>query len=156
MDKVKNIAIKHSSKLKYLFLCGAIIAAINTLSRADYNFVIYIYMFYIWTFMGDLAEVQRQDKVGSFYILLYSFILDFIWCLFWGGKWDQVPTFFHSMTLFFSWIGIVWKIFVILGVGVLEFDMIKASFKAIFKKKEYPNLAEEDDENKEDENKNAF
>ena len=55
MDKVKNLLSKHSSKLKYLFLCGAIIAAINTLSRADYNFVLYLYMFYVWTFMGNLA-----------------------------------------------------------------------------------------------------
>ena len=30
---------QHSGKLKYLFLLGATIAALNTLSRADYNFV---------------------------------------------------------------------------------------------------------------------
>ena len=41
MDKVKNLLAKHSGKLKYLFLCGAIIAAITKLSRADYNFVFY-------------------------------------------------------------------------------------------------------------------
>ncbi len=135
MEKIKNIAVKHSSKLKYLFLVGAIIAAINTLSRADYNFVVYLYMFYVWTFMGDSAEVQRQDKVGTFYILLYSLLIDIVWCLFWGGKWDQVPSLFHEMTLFFSWIGIIWKILIIICVCLLELDIIRASLLSSFKGK---------------------
>ena len=135
MEKIKNIAVKHSSKLKYLFLVGAIIAGINTLSRADYNFVVYLYMFYVWTFMGDSAEVQRQDKVGTFYILLYSLLIDTVWCLFWGEKWDQVPSLFHEMTLFFSWIGIIWKILIIICVCLLELDIIRASLLSSFKGK---------------------
>ena len=135
MEKIKNIAVKHSSKLKYLFLVGAIIAGINTLSRADYNFVVYLYMFYVWTFMGDSAEVQRQDKFGTFFILLYSLLIDTVWCLFWGGKWDQVPSLFHEMTLFFSWIGIIWKILIIICVCLLELDIIRASLLSSFKGK---------------------
>ena len=135
MEKIKCIAVKHSSKLKYLFLVGAIIAGINTLSRVDYNFVVYLYMFYVWTFMGDSAEVQRQDKVGTFYILLYSLLIDTVWCLFWGGKWDQVPSLFHEMTLFFSWIGIIWKILIIICVCLLELDIIRASLLSSFKGK---------------------
>ena len=114
---------------------GATIAAFNTLSRADYNFVLYLYMFYVWTFMGDSAEVQRQDKVGTFYILLYSLLIDTVWCLFWGGKWDQVPSLFHEMTLFFSWIGIIWKILIIICVCLLELDIIRASLLSSFKGK---------------------
>ena len=127
MDKIRNLLSKHSSKLKYLFLLGAVIAAINTLSRADYNFVIYLYMFYVWTFMGDSAEAQRQDKIGTFYILLYSLVIDFIWCLFWGGKWDTVPTLMHELTLFFSWCGILLKLFIAFIVGFMEKDNIQSS-----------------------------
>ena len=127
MDKIRNLLSKHSSKLKYLFLLGAVIAAINTLSRADYNFVIYLYMFYVWTFMGDSAEAQRQDKIGTFYILVYSLVIDFIWCLFWGGKWDTVPTLMHELTLIFSWCGILLKLFIALIVGVMEKDNIQSS-----------------------------
>ena len=127
MDKIRNLLSKHSSKLKYLFLLGAVIAAINTLSRADYNFVIYLYMFYVWTFMGDSAEAQRQDKIGTFYILIFSLIVDFIWCLFWGGKWDTVPTLMHELTLIFSWCGILLKLFIALIVGVMEKDNIQSS-----------------------------
>ena len=146
MQKIKNIVARHSSKLKYLFLCGAIIAAINTLSRADYNFVVYLYMFYVWTFMGDSAEAQRQDKVGTFYILLYSLLIDFIWCIFWGGKWNNVPTLFHEMTLFFSWCGIVLKICIVLFIGFLEFDNIKESIQSLMKKKDKTNFEQLEDE----------
>ena len=133
MDKVKNLATKYSSKLKYFYICGAIIAALNTLSRADYNFVLYLFMFYVWTFMEN-TEVQKQDKVGCCYILIFSLLIDFIWVLFWGGKWDTVPTLFHEMTLFFSWLGIILKICIALFVGVLELDTIKASINSMLKK----------------------
>ena len=133
MDKVKNLATKYSSKLKYFYICGAIIAALNTLSRADYNFVLYLFMFYVWTFMEN-TEVQKQDKVGCCYILIFSLLIDFIWVLFWGGKWDTVPTLFHEMTLFFSWLGIILKICIALFVGVLELDLIKASINSLLKK----------------------
>ena len=127
MEAINNILFKHQSKLKYLFLCGAIIAAINSLSRVDYNFVIYIYMFYVWTFMDYSPEAQKQDKLGTFYILIFSLLIDFIWTIYWGEKWENVPTLFHEMTLFFSWCGILLKICVILILVVLEFDNIKTS-----------------------------
>ena len=136
MDKVKNLLAKHSGKLKYLFLCGAIIAALNTLSRADYNFVLYLYMFYVWTFMGNSPEEQRQDKIGTFFILLYSLLIDVFWSLFWGGKWDTVPTIAHELALFFSWCGIVLKIIITSLVGILEFDIIKSSFFHFLKDKD--------------------
>ena len=130
MEKFKKIATKFSSKLKYLYLCGAILAGINTLSRADYNFVLYLYMFYVWNFMENSSETQKQDKIGCFYILIYSLIIDFIWTIFWGGKWDTVLTLFHWMILLFSWIGIILKIFIVLFIGILESDNIKSSLKS--------------------------
>ena len=142
MDKVKNLATKYSSKLKYFYICGAIIAALNTLSRADYNFVLYLFMFYVWTFMEN-TEVQKQDKVGCCYILIFSLLIDFIWVLFWGGKWDTVPTLFHEMTFFFSWLGIILKICIVLFVGVLELDIIKASINSLLKKGKKEKLYDE-------------
>ena len=136
MDKVKNLLSKHSGTLKYIFLCGAIIAAINTLSRADYNFVLYLYMFYVWTFMGNLAEEQRQDKLGTFFILLYSLLIDILWSLCWGGKWDTVPTIAHEVTVFLSWCGIILKVCIICLVGIMELDIIKSTLFRFLKAKE--------------------
>ena len=149
MEKIKGITTKYSSKLKYFYICGAIIAALNTLSRADYNFVLYLFMFYVWTFMDNSSEVQKQDKIGCFYILVFSLLIDFIWVLFWGGKWDTVPTLFHEMTLFFSWLGIILKICIVLFVGVLELDLIKASINSLLKKgneKKYDVFEDQDQE----------
>ena len=136
MENFKNILKKHSGKIKYLFLLGATIAAFNTLSRADYNFVLYLYMFYVWTFLGNSAEIQGEDKVGTFYILLYSLFIDIFWCLFWGGKWDDISTLVHEFTLFFSWIGIVVKIFIISILSILEWDLIKVSIVRLLKPKQ--------------------
>ena len=127
MDKIRNILANHTGKIKYLFLCGAVIAAINTLSRADYNFVLYLYMFYVWTFMVNSQEEQRQDKIGTFYILLYSLLIDIFWNLFWGGKWDTIPNLVHGVTLFCSWIGLLLKIFIVAIIGILELELIKSS-----------------------------
>ncbi len=135
MDKLKDLATRHSGKIKYLFLCGAFIASINSLSRADYNFILYLYMFFVWTFMGKSPEAQMQDKIGSFYILLYSLLIDLFWCLFWGGKWDTVSTIVHELTLFLSWIAILLKIFTIIVVGISEMDVIKSSIVSSLKHK---------------------
>ena len=146
MDTIKNILSRHSNKLKYLYLCGALIAAINTLSRADYNFVLYIYMFYVWTFMQNSPEAKKQDKISSFYFLIFSLLIDLIWTMFWGEKWNLAPTLIHEMTLFFSWCGIVLKICIVLFIGFLEFDNIKESIQSLMKKKDKTNFQQLEDE----------
>ena len=132
-----DILKRHSGKVKYLFLLGAIIAGFNTLSRADYNFVLYLYMFYVWAFMGKTApDVQNDDKVGTFYILFYSLFIDIFWCLFWGGKWDTVTTIVHELTILFSWLGVIIKVIILLIIGLLEFNSIKESILHFIKAKQ--------------------
>ena len=55
-----------------------------------------------------------SSKIGTFYLTVFTLLIDFIWALYWGEKWENVPTLFHEMTLFLSWCGIILKIFVIL------------------------------------------
>ena len=137
MDGIRNLLSKHSGKIKYLFLLGAIIAGFNTLSRADYNFVLYLYMFYVWTFMGkNTPEIQNEDKLGTFYILLYSLFIDTFWCLFWEGKWDSVPALAHGFTIFFSWIGLIIKIIIFALICLLEWATIKTSWLKFLKAKQ--------------------
>ena len=139
MEKIKTLLTNHSGKIKYLFLLGAVIAGLNTLSRADYNFVLYLYMFYVWGFMGNTMEIQRQDKLGSFFIIFYSLFIDIFWCLFWGGKWDTIPTVAHELTLFFSWIGLILKIVIFIIIGILDLDTIKSSLMSFLKAKDNRN-----------------
>ena len=51
------------------------------------------------------------------------------------------------MTLLFSWLGIIWKIFTILFVGVFEFDNIKSSIMSMMKKGNKTTYKEFEDEN---------
>ena len=131
MDKAKQLAEQHSNKLKYLLLIGALIGLINAFSRADYNFIIYLYMFYIWIFMKEDVENQSKEKVTFFYILCYSIIIDIIWCLFWKSQWgslkEDIESGTHGLVIFFSWIGIILKVIIILIIAVSERNILKGS-----------------------------
>ena len=139
MDKIKQLAENYSDKLKYLLLSGALIGLINTFCRADYNFIIYLYMFYVWSFMKDDLENQAREKVTFFYILCYSIIIDVIWCLFWNSKWnllkEDIESGTHGLVIFFSWIGIFLKIIIGIIIAVSERNIIKGTLpKAINEK----------------------
>ena len=131
MEKVKQLAEKYSDKLKYLLLTGAFVALINTFCRADYNLIIYLYMFYIWTFMKEDLQSQAREKVTFFYILCYSIIIDIIWCFFWNSKWDllkeDIESGTHGLVIFFSWIGIFLKAIIGLVIAVSERNILKGT-----------------------------
>ncbi len=88
-------------------------------------------MFYVWKFMENQQDSQAQEKVASFFILLYSLLIDFIWCIFWGTKWHKLEndseSGVHKMVLIFSWIGIILKIVVLILIGVLDWQNIKSA-----------------------------
>ena len=131
MEKVKQLAEKYSDKLKYLLLIGAFVALINTFCRADYNLIIYLYMFYIWTFMKEDLQSQAREKVTFFHILCYSIIIDIIWCFFWNSKWDllkeDIESGTHGLVIFFSWIGIFLKAIIGLVIAVSERNILKGT-----------------------------
>ena len=139
MEKMKLLAEKHSDKLKYLLLLGAFIGLINTFSRADYNFIIYLYMFYIWTFMKEDLEIQTREKVTFFYILCYSIVIDVIWCFFWNSKWGLLKEDFesgtHGLVIFFSWVGIINKALVGFIIAVSERNILKGTLPKSFSEK---------------------
>ena len=139
MEKVKQLAEKHSDKLKYLLLTGAFIGLINTFSRADYNIVIYLYMFYVWSFMKEDQENQPREKVTFFYILWYSLIIDIIWCFFWNSKWgllkEDIESGTHGLVIFLSWIGIFLKAVIGFIIAVSERNILKGALpKALSEK----------------------
>ena len=131
MEAVNKIGQKFSDKLKYLFLSGACLALINTFSRADYNFVLYLYMYYIWIYITNDLEIQTREKITSFYILFYSLFIDIIWCFFWKSQWgylkEDIESGTHGFVIFFSWIGIFLKIFIFIVIAVSEKNIIKGT-----------------------------
>ena len=154
MEKVKSLAVENKNNLLYLFLGGAILAGINTfLGRADYNLFIYLYMSYIWRFMGGASENRAQEKSNTFNILIYSIFIDIFWCLYWNSKWDNLKVdpegAIHSLVILSSWIGILLKIVIIVMIGILEWNIIKKVIPQKFQEKLNPGYAEQIDENNE-------
>ncbi len=152
MEKIKQLAEKYSSKLKYLLLGGAFIGLINTFCRADYNLIIYLYMFYVWAFMNEDLESQTKEKVTFFYILLYSILIDIIWCFFWNSKWgllkEDIESGTHGLVIFLSWIGIFLKIIIGLIIAVSERNILKGSLpRALSEKLNSGYLQQVDDMN---------
>ena len=150
MESIKQLGEKHSDKLKYLFLTGAFIGLINTYCRADYNFIIYLYMFYVWTFMKEDLESQSKEKVTFFYILCYSLIIDIIWCFFWNSKWgllkEDIESGTHGLVIFFSWMGIIVKVIIGLIILVSERNILKGTLpKALNEKLNSGYLPQVDD-----------
>ena len=131
MESIKQMAETHSDKLKYLLIAGAFIGLINTFCRADYNFIIYLYMFYVWNFMKEEIESQTREKTTFFYILLYSLIIDIIWCFFWNSKWglikEDVESGTHGLVILLSWIGILLKVIILIIIAFSEGNVLKGS-----------------------------
>ena len=131
MESIKQLAEKHSDKLKYLLIAGAFIGLMNTFCRADYNFIIYLYMFYVWNFMKEEIESQTREKTTFFYILLYSLIIDIIWCFFWNSKWglikEDIESGAHGFVILFSWIGILLKVIILIIIAFSERNVLKGS-----------------------------
>ena len=131
MEKVTQIAEKHSDKLKYLLLSGACIGLINTFCRADYNLVLYLYMYYIWIYLTNDPEIQTREKMTSFYILFYSLFIDIIWCFFWKSQWgylkEDIESGTHGLVIFLSWIGILLKVTIIIIIVFAEKNIMKGA-----------------------------
>ena len=152
MEAMNKIGNKFSDKLKYLFPIGAYIASINTFCRADYNFILYLYMYYIWIYMTNDTEIQTKEKITSFYILFYSLFIDLIWCFFWKSQWgylkEDIESGTHGLVIFLSWLGILLKIFIGIVILVSEKNIIKGTLpKKLGEKLNSGYLPQIDDDN---------
>jgi hypothetical protein len=58
MENIKHLITKHGDKFKFLILGGIGISAFNTLVRADYNIVLYLYIYYIWNMMAESKVIK--------------------------------------------------------------------------------------------------
>ena len=131
MEKITKTVQTHLDKLKYLIMAGAVIGLINTFCRADYNFILYLYMYFIWIHITEDKEIQTREKITIFYLLLYSLFIDLIWCFFWKSQWDylqeDIESGIHGLVIFLSWIGILLKIIIEVFIAVSEINALKGT-----------------------------
>ena len=131
MEKITKTVQTHLDKLKYLIMAGAVIGLINTFCRADYNFILYLYMYFIWIHITEDKEIQTREKITIFYLLLYSLFIDLIWCFFWKSQWgylqEDIESGIHGLVIFLSWIGILLKIVIEVFIAVSEINALKGT-----------------------------
>ena len=131
MEKITKTVQTHLDKLKYLIMAGAVIGLINTFCRADYNFILYLYMYFIWIHITEDKEIQTREKITIFYLLLYSLFIDLIWCFFWKSQWgylqEDIESGIHGLVIFLSWIGILLKIIIEVFIAVSEINVLKGT-----------------------------
>ena len=65
MEKLKNIFIANQDKFKYLLFAGAGIAAVNCLTRPDFNLIVYLYTFYIWYMFENKVNIINPARSGE-------------------------------------------------------------------------------------------
>lgn len=77
MDKIRNIILNNQDKLKLIIMFGAILAAFSCVSRPDFNFVGYLYTYYIWfiyntdrviSFFKNFRKYKIKKKLCAFFI----------------------------------------------------------------------------------------
>ena len=151
MDKLKSLEDETHNKKLGLFIIGAGIAGLNTFfGRADYNLFIYLYMAYIWKFMDKIKDSQTQEKLATFYAVVYSFFIDIFWCIYWRSKWNNLKedpeSTIHGIVIFLSWIGVLLKICVVGLVSITEWNIIKSSLPQKLQEKLNPEYAPQVDE----------
>ena len=63
MKKLEELIVQHQDKFKFALIAGIGIAAFNCFARADYNLIIYIYVYYIWNNLD--SKVKFHHKKGN-------------------------------------------------------------------------------------------
>ena len=64
MDKIRTMILENQEKIVYTFYTGAVLGAINCLTRPDFNLFLYIYLIYIWSILEN-KEVISSSNIGN-------------------------------------------------------------------------------------------
>lgn len=129
MERTKTLIEENKGNLPVFLIAGAVVSGFNCLYKADYNFVIYIYMICIWLFMNGKL-LQGREKITSFFILLYSLAVDCVWILYWRYTnigWKENPNKLkHDIFMITIWIGEIIKAIILLIIGISEWKTIRS------------------------------
>ena len=58
MEKIKQLVVQHQDKFKFGLMAGIGIAAFNCFARADYNLILYIYVYHIWNMLESKVDIK--------------------------------------------------------------------------------------------------
>ena len=68
--------------IKASFLVIVFIACFTCFSRADYNLILFAFAFILW-------DKNDDQKTRLIYLMVFSFINDLVWLIYWTSYWEK-------------------------------------------------------------------
>ncbi|CAD8105915.1 unnamed protein product [Paramecium sonneborni] len=95
-----------------VLIFGIMTSLISSFGRADYNLPLFIFAAFLWEF--------QKFHTRIIYLLLFSFIIDFVYALYWHMSWSRfkildtkIDSILHSTVIITAMINMIVKIAVI-------------------------------------------
>ena len=125
MDNVKNMIQSNEKVIEYLIFGCIALAGLNCIERADYNFFIFLFIYYTMImkhkFQPNPNNIKNERLFMSLSFII-SFIIDFIWIVIYKNK-------NINLSILLSWIEIIIKIPAFFIVLVMWLGSNKTIFK---------------------------
>jgi hypothetical protein len=65
MEQIRKIVKANEHNFKFLIFGAIGIAAFNTLTRPDYNLILFLYLYYVWNMMND-SKVKHKNNLRKY------------------------------------------------------------------------------------------
>lgn len=149
MDKCKDAIYRHQGKIKIILITSIAISLLNCFSRFDYNFVVFLYLYFLWDNNIENKQLESTERVIAWFFLCFTVLADLLWLFTWPSKWSKIKDFqstIHFIVSLSSWINLGLKGVIIFSVGLINWSSIRSSLPKTVQEKLTGNYKEQVDE----------
>ena len=77
--------------IKKLFLVMIALTCFTCFQRADYNLPLFAFSFFLWQYKHPNVQslLTQVQKIRLFYLYVATWLVDFIWLIYWGVTWSS-------------------------------------------------------------------
>ena len=77
--------------IKKFFLAIVLISCFTCFQRADYNLPLFTFAYFLWDLKSTNVghPVTQNQKSRLFYLFVATWVVDFIWLIYWGVTWSS-------------------------------------------------------------------
>ncbi|CAG9323470.1 unnamed protein product [Blepharisma stoltei] len=114
------------------FLIIAGISILCCLARPDFNLPLFVFAWLIW------SEADKSQRIRVFYLMIITFIVDFIWLCYWGSVWNNEidsgnwESGVHHFVFALCVINFIIKLAAIVLAGLTEKENFKENLPSVF------------------------
>ena len=77
--------------IKKLFLVIVALSCLTCFQRADINLPLFAFTIFLWDWKHPhvLELLTKSQKRRLYYLITFTWIIDFVWIIFWGATWSS-------------------------------------------------------------------